>query len=395
MRIITLIFCGIVVTGCSRAADFLTPPNAQPIADRSLKRDGYDLLYRWTGGNNGGGPFARLTDVHGTLYGTTYAAWSQTYEGTVFKITTSGTETVLYRFTGGKDGAKPFGGLTYLNGTFYGTTQQGGVRNCGTVFTVTPSGTKRTLYSFKCGGKDGSYPRSDLADVSDALYGTTYMGGASNLGTVYTITTSGTERLLHSFKGGADGARPFSTLTDLDGTLYGTTVSGGGSGNFGIVFKIATSGAEKVLYRFKGGADGAQPVAGLTAANGLLYGTTRAGGVDDKGTVFKITTSGAENVLYSFKGGTDGNAPDAPLLDVGGIFYGTTVAGGTTNSGTVFKITRSGTESVLYSFKGKLEGFGPVASLTDVNGALYGDTTWGGEDQEEYSCCGTVFRVSR
>jgi uncharacterized repeat protein (TIGR03803 family) len=400
VRIVKLFVCAAILAGCSRAGSSTAIPGTPPlerfgISLRNQPAAGtrFRLLYKWKGGSNGGGPFADLVDLNGTLYGTTYAGWSPTYYGTVFKVSTSGHETVLYRFTGGKDGVRPFGGLAYLNDSFYGTTQQGGTHDCGIVFAITPSGKESSLYSFKCARSDGSYPRADLVNVNGTLYGTTYMGGANDLGTVFSITTSGTEKVLHSFKGGQDGEKPFASLVEMNGVLYGTTSAGGGASSAGTVFKITPSGTETVLHRFAGGADGAGSQARLLALKGTLYGTTRKGGASDKGTVFKIAPSGQEKVLHSFDG-ADGAAPDAGLISLNGALYGTTAFGGPGNYGLAYKITTAGAQTVLYAFKGELRGFGPVAALTTVNGVLYGNTTWGGQKEDNYSCCGVVFEVS-
>jgi uncharacterized repeat protein (TIGR03803 family) len=135
----------------------------------------------------------------------------------------------------------------------------------------------------------------------------------------------------------------------VNGTLYGTTLAGGKAGcsnNFGcgVVYSITTSGSEKVVYRFKGGSDGGNPLAGLVEVNGALYGTTYGGGASGLGTVFSISTSGGEQVLHSFAG-PDGAGPRAGLIDVGGTLYGTTFSGGNGKGcggkgcGTVFALT--------------------------------------------------------
>jgi uncharacterized repeat protein (TIGR03803 family) len=137
--------------------------------------------------------------------------------------------------------------------------------------------------------------------------------------------------VLYSFKG-KDGADPGAGLLNVNGTLYGTTTGGGkycrGSDGCGTVFSITTSGKETVLHSFGGTGDSGYPKAGLLNVNGTLYGTTAGGGANGSGTVFSITTSGAETVLYSFKGGKDGKAPSAGLLNVKGTLYGSTEVGG-------------------------------------------------------------------
>jgi uncharacterized repeat protein (TIGR03803 family) len=152
----------------------------------------------------------------------------------------------------------------------------GGKYGEGTVFAVTPAGSERVVYSFRH-GPDGAQPLAGLIDVNDVLYGTTYSGGTHGEGTVFAVTSAGTERVLHNFdaQNSFDGAQPLAGLIDVDGVLYGTT-SAGGYG-WGTVFTITTAGTERVLYAFHGG-DGWAPYGGLTDVGGVLYGTTSLGG---------------------------------------------------------------------------------------------------------------------
>ncbi|MGC9993511.1 MAG: choice-of-anchor tandem repeat GloVer-containing protein [Candidatus Cybelea sp.] len=146
------------------------------------------------------------------------------------------------------------------------------------------------LYSFKDGSGDGEYPQASLSNVNGSLYGTTYYGGADGRGAVFSITPSGTETVFHSFKGGSgDGENPYAGLINVNGKLYGTTFGGGANGH-GTVFAISTSGKETVLHGFGRSGDGSNPVAGLMNLKGTLYGTTYAGGANSGGTVFAITT---------------------------------------------------------------------------------------------------------
>jgi uncharacterized repeat protein (TIGR03803 family) len=158
------------------------------------------------------------------------------------------------------------------------------------VYSIGTDGTEKVLYSFG-GGSDGAYPAEGLTDVYGTLYGTTDEGGTSDKGTVYSISTDGTEKVLHSFGGGSDGDGPFAGLIDVNGTLYGTTFLGGDHGCYqsgcGTVYSISTDGTEKVLYRFDG-YDGAQPEARLLHHNGTLYGTTSTGGTYDRGAVYAL-----------------------------------------------------------------------------------------------------------
>jgi uncharacterized repeat protein (TIGR03803 family) len=208
------------------------------------------------------------------------------------------------------------------------------------------------LHSFK--GTDGAGPIASLIKVKGKLYGTTEGGGAYHLGTVFSITLNGREKVLHSFGQGTDGAIPSASLIDVGGTLYGTTELGVISSQFcnvtsncGAVFSITPSGTEKVLHSFGGGNDGAAPVASLIKVKGVLYGTTEYGGPyrcdtgGSCGTVFSITTGGTENVLYSFgyETSADGIHPLAGLTNLDGTLYGTTSGGGAHKRGSVFALT--------------------------------------------------------
>ena len=251
---------------------------------------GERVLHHFGMVGDGANPYAQLINVHGTLYGTT-AGGGTNSEGTIFTVSRSGKTNVLYSFNPAKgDGATPVAELLNVNGALYGTTAYGGSNcgtvGCGAVFKITTGGSESVLYSFN-GGNDGANPSAPLVDVRGTLYGTTAYGGKYGDGTVFKISTSGKESVLYNFQAGSDGAVPQS-LALLNGTLYGTT-SYGGSKNFGTVFSITTAGKESVIYTFKGAADGATPRAGLVASGGTLYGTTAAGGGNQDGTVFSIT----------------------------------------------------------------------------------------------------------
>jgi uncharacterized repeat protein (TIGR03803 family) len=237
------------------------------------------------------------------------------------------------------------------------------------------------LCSFGAASGDGYRPEGGLTNVGGTLYGTTYLGGANGFGTVFKITKSGTESVLYNFAGprDGDGSQPIAGLTNVGGTLYGTTYDGGGGycyydSGCGTLFSVTTSGTERVLYRFAGGSDGASPEGGLTNMAGTLYGTTSGGGASGGGTVFKVSTSGTYNQLYSFAGGSDGWNPEAGLTKMDGVLYGTTYSGGANNYGVIFAVLKQGSEYVLYSFAGGYDGSNPFAGMIDVNGTLYGTT---------------------
>jgi len=354
----------------------------------------YNVLYVF--GNHVGSsptpyvPRAALIDVNGTLYGTTQAGGVTADAGTVFSMSTAGEAQVLHSFTYSAAGKYPFASLIDVDGILYGTTSAKGLNGGGAVFAVSTAGTVRVLHGFG-GGSDGTRPYASLIDVNGALYGTTYGGGTHGQGTVFSITTSGTEHVLHSFNGdNTDGWNPNASLTDVNGTLYGTTVNGGASGQ-GTVFSITTSGSEHVLYSFSGIPDGGHPSASLIDVNGTLYGTTVLGGTHGDGTIFSMTTSGRESVLHSFSGHpSDGANPHASLIDVKGTLYGTTSSGGANGLGTVFSFGTIGKAQVLHSFTGyPSDGANPNASLIDVKGMLYGTTSFGGTYKR-----GTAFTLS-
>lgn len=228
----------------------------------------------------------------GNFYGTT-GAGGTTDNGTVFELTPAGTHTILHTFPKtGTDGQEPYAGLIQgSDGNFYGTTYFGGSHGTGTVFEVTPAGVETVLYSF-AGGSDAANPYAGVIQGSDGnFYGTAYNGGAHGFGAVYKVTPGGTETLLYSFAGGTtDGANPEAgVIQGSDGNFYGSTYAGGPDA-VGTVFELTPSGTETLLHSFAGGtADGANPGANLVqASDGTLYGSTFAGGAEGHGIFFKV-----------------------------------------------------------------------------------------------------------
>jgi uncharacterized repeat protein (TIGR03803 family) len=370
------------------------------------------VLYSFTGASGSNVVAGLIRDANGNLYGTADNGGDGGCNcGTVFKLDTMGNETVLYSFTDTNgDGANPIAGLVMdANGNLYGTTTNGGANELGIVFKVDTSGHETVLYTFGMTAQDGANPRSSLImDGNGNLYGTTYNGGANGLGTVFKLDTSGNLTVLYSFQGSAgDGSNPQAGLImDTNGNFYGTT-SGGGSGNGGTVFKLDTTGTETVLHIFTGGTgdgDGESPVAGLIMdANGNLYGTTQNGGGHlGMGIIFRVDSMGNETILYAFTGTNgDGATPQSGLVqDAAGNLYGTTLCGGSftgnanclggsSGYGTVFELSATGQETVLYSFGPSPDAEFPVAGLVrDAGGNLYGTTAAGGT-----SGAGAVFEL--
>ncbi len=250
------------------------------------------VLHAFGKGKDGATPGGPLIYTGGALFGTTQGG-GVAGNGVVFKLGLGGKEAIIHSFTGGpSDGAEPNGGVVNVKGTLFGTTATGGKNSCadgdscGTVFSISPSYEENVLYSFQ-GGKDGFDPNAALINVGGLLYGTTFLGGfvpGAGYGTVFAVTQSGAEVALHRF--GTDGVEPLAPLLDFRDEFYGTTPYGGDYAQ-GEIYKVTAAGHFTVLYSFKGGADGAYPTCGLLNVGGVLYGTTSFGGAHGVGTIFK------------------------------------------------------------------------------------------------------------
>ena len=344
-----------------------------------------------------------IADSDGNLYGTTS---SGAHGGTVFELVrgSGGTWTYkvlhIFRVGGGTD---PQGALVLDQaGSLYGTTQMGGAHGEGIVFQLTPASnawTETVLHDFDPSSGDGANPVGGLIfDNLGNLYGTTTLGGANGLGTVFELIPASngwTETVLYSFAGGDDGAGPRGPVTfDSTGNLFGTT-GGGGAFDDGVVFDLTPNSAgwtESVVYAFQG-VDGLQPEGGLVFdSSGNMYGTTQSGGNEEQsggGVAFELSPVAGdgwtERVLHRFRiHGGDGHAPNSALtFDRNGNLYGTTFFGGKYAYGTVFRLTFNSNgnwlESGMYSFTGGRDGSNPVGGvILDQSGNLYGATYYGG-----------------
>jgi uncharacterized repeat protein (TIGR03803 family) len=366
----------------------------------------FTVLHNFTGSPDGDLPSAGLMyDGEGNLYSTTTLGGSVGY-GTVFKLDPTGTESVLYSFAGGSDGGDPYGGLVRDKaGNFYGTTSYGGNSGYGdgTVFKVSNRGEETVLFTFT--GANGATPVAGLVrDSAGNLYGTTEWGGTSTAcdynkggcGVVFELDKNGKETVLHDFEGGfVDGAHPVASLVlDTAGNLYCVNESGGADG-YGMVFKLSKTCKETILHSFNG-EDGAYPAGRLLLVAGNFYGTTLEGGASGAGTVFELDARGKETVLYSFTGkGGDGVQPGAGVVrDAAGNLYGTTYYGGVDQWGTVFKLDATGKETVLYSFSGGSDGGYPNRGVILHHGNLYGTASRGGTGICGQTSCGTVWKLN-
>jgi len=360
-------------------------------AGRAHSQTTFKVLHAFTGVPDGATPYAPLLrGPSGELYGTTYYGGSLLNSGTVFKLDTAGNETVLQNL-GGADGQYPYAGLIPdKTGNLYGVTQNGGgPGGRGTLFKLDPSGALTVIHTFVGGQGDGASPMGTLhRDAAGNLYGTTQNGGKSGLGTVFKVDTTGAETVLYSFKGSPDGWLPTAGLVeDAGGNLYGTA-GGGAVTNAGVVFKIDPHGNESLLHTFNG-TDGLHPNGNLIRDSaGNLYGTTISGGTYGYGTVFKIDPLGKFSVVHSFNG-SEGSAIEGGLTeDSAGNFYGTANIGAF-GLGTVFKMDKTGKVTVLYAFTGNGDSGYPVAGVVrDTAGNLYG-TASGGNPHK-----GTVFELT-
>jgi uncharacterized repeat protein (TIGR03803 family) len=338
-------------------------------------------------------------------------------------------ETVLYSFcaqTSCVDGNQPYGTpVADSSGDhLYGTTYYGGANNYGEVYELTKSNgswTESVIYSFTGSNNgDGANPFAGLVfDTAGNLYGTTYNGGASNEGTVFELSKSGstwTETVLHAFSNisGSDGTNPYSSLIfDAAGNLYGTTLYGG-KGNVGIVFQLKPSGKKWTyhnIHTFPGSSTsgGGYPHGGLVLdkKNGYLYGTAYSGGlIWNVGVVFQlrqVSNVWLSSVIYTFLGDSLGQYPYAALAtDAAGDLYSTTYSGGDFDLGLVFKLTpgkgTSWTEKVLHSFEGYAHKDGAYPYFdgvtVDANGNVYGTTYQGGSSAANNLNYGTVYKLT-
>jgi uncharacterized repeat protein (TIGR03803 family) len=310
---------------------------------------------------DGDEPSGLILGSDGNFYGTTIGGGTSGF-GTVFRITPDGTESVLYSFKGyPSDSAYAASGLFQADdGNFYGTTEFGGPNNKGTVFKVSPSGVETVLYSFGSVANDPDMGFSPLVEGDDGnFYGVSQFGGTSNEGAVFKITPEGVLTLVHSFTGGSsDGSEPYQSglLKGSDGNFYGVTGDGGPNGG-GVVYKLTPAGDETIVYAFNSSSGSAsQPRGALVEdSDGNLYGATVFGGYPrteytnqgpslsgQSGTIFEITAAGNAVLLSDFgPNDADGTFPAGPpILDQDGTLYGVTYNGGDHDDGVFYKITR-------------------------------------------------------
>ncbi len=345
----------------------------------------------------------------GFLYGTTHAGGPQG-TGTVFKLSTSGTESILYSFAAnggpGGDARFPVGGVVMDgSGNLWGTATYGGDDNHGngTVFEISASGTE-SLHSLVTAGGSGGQPCSTLVvDSAGNLYGTTNGGGAHGAGTVFEIS-GGVTTILYSFNAAAPTNGPYAgLLSDGAGTFYGTSENTGSGAIGGEVFKSRRRASSPASTRSCRGPTGSMDSA---CSPGMAPGTsterprrvapTTTQGCRARARYSKISPSGVKTILYSFGQATnDGANPNGSVIfDSAGNLYGATQSGGTYGQGTLFEISSAGVKSTLYSFgASSTDGQNPTGALVwDGAGNLFGTTRT--EARTERARCSSTIKAT-
>lgn len=402
-----------------------------------LKAQTLNVLYEFTGGDDGGSPFSGLTKgPQGSFYGTTLSGGYRSSDcvdagcGTLFQLSKSASGwdySVLHTFMGGSDGAGPWARVVFgPAGTLFGTTSSGGDlsqgcnvngdQGCGTVFNLVPpkpvppnavqhgyataSVPATVIYTFHAGDDGGVPGLGDLIfDPAGNIYGTTAWGGSSEWGVVYELSPSGqawTEQALYGFTGGADGGEPYGgVVRDARGNLYGGNFTGGDfsceSGTCGVIYQLVPSAGgwtDNTIFTFHDFGDtgvGATPVGGLILDRfGNLYGSTVYGGSYNGGTVFVMQPqqNGWSLTVLCNLPNADGGPYASLTMDASGDLYGTTFGDGAFQAGTVFKVTQSQdgwTCSTLHDFTGGSDGGFPASNVNiDAQGNLYGTASAGG-----------------
>ena len=318
--------------------------------------------------------------------------------GTIFRLTPAGTMTVLHSFDGPTDGGHPNSGLTLgSDGNLWGTTPAGGPVGYGTVFKITTGGTFTVVHNFN-GNTEGSAANAPpILGIDGNFYGTTGNGNNAVFGTVYKMTSKGKLTVLHTFDGIT--RYPQAIVLGLDGNFYGTFLGGTGANVNGGIFRITPKKKFVVLHAFTG-TDGQNPMGAIIqGTDGNFYGATRAGGTGGLGVVYKMTPSGNLTVLHNFANDGFGSTPFAGLVQAtDGKLYGVTIANPGTSFGVLFQITTGGTYNNLVLFtntSGNFKGNGPqVTPYQHTNGTLFGDTTSGGTGTSGCNFCGVLYSLN-
>ncbi|MHA3773483.1 choice-of-anchor tandem repeat GloVer-containing protein [Verrucomicrobiota bacterium sgz303538] len=377
-------FYGVTARGGARDAGVIyrvTPEGAYTIVCH-LAKAARDLTVSGLAG-----PIAGLiAGPDGSLYGT--IGWKDERDaGAIFRFTPDGALTVLHRFTGPQDslaGGYPAGRLCAgPDGALYGVTLRGGIHNGGIIFRLASDGAFSVLHHFESNGIGIPPGPNALTTGRDgALYGTTYEGGNSDEGTFFRLTTDGEFSTLYSFP--ASGVvHPSGELVEgEDGVFYGVG-NPASMDNTSCVFKVAVrTGEFTVLHSFgtvAGDDSGAGLQAGLTFADGYLYGVTASGGEGGSGTLFRLDSEGNLTVLYSFTSAEGGWPIAPPALFPDGSLLCTSLMAPTRLGvgGSLYRVSTEGVASPAHVFGESSES--DVDGLVEGdNGTLYGIARSGG-----------------
>jgi uncharacterized repeat protein (TIGR03803 family) len=309
----------------------------------------------------------------------------------------SATLITLFNFNG-LNGSSPSGSLiTDASGTLFGTTFRGGTSGLGTIYKFDKNGALTTLFNFN--GSNGQNPNGGvIRDTSGNLFGTTVGGGAGGQGTIFRLGNSGALTTLFSFSGLNGNAPSNNLILDASGNLFGTTRNGGAggpppifSGGQGTVFKLDRTGTLTNFVSFNG-SNGALPIGGLTAdRSGNLFGTTAIGGSGrGRGTIFRVDQAGVFTTISNINDPNANGPFTNVIVDVSGNLFGTTFSGGQFGSGSIFKLDNAGTFSTLFSFNSQSGLFPTGGLITDASGNLFGTTAFGGANNR-----GTIFKFDK
>lgn len=327
----------------------------------------------------------------GNLYGMAPNGGSYDY-GTLFRISTSGTLTVLKNFDGSADGGYPKGSLIQAkDGYLYGMTTAAASGYAGTIFKISPTSGQFSVVKSLAMNTDGGRPSGHLVQATDGnFYGITRAGGVYGYGVIFKLTTDGTYSVLKSVNGTTEGGSCYGSLMQgSDGAFYGM-MSSGGSYGYGVIFRYSLTTGYSVLKHLKRDTDAAYPVGDLVQAkDGYLYGLAPSG-IAYNGVAFKIKPDGsAFNLIHQFSVPAEGGNPGASLVQGSdGYFYGLVSAVSGYGYG-IFKMRNDGYTTSVKKLAAT-DGSGPVGSLIQLSdGYLYGMTQYGGKNED-----GTVFKVS-
>jgi uncharacterized repeat protein (TIGR03803 family) len=333
----------------------------------------------------------------GNMYG--IGVTCGTSSGAVYKISTTGTESVVFNFP--STWSSCFSGLTIgSDGNFYGTCFTTPTGN-GSIFQLTPAGVFTDKHDFTGTNGDTEPVYGPIQATDGNFYGVTGFYPFT-CGNVYQVTSAGVYTNLHTFSGSDCG--PASSLFQAsDGNLYGTLFAcaiNSGIGN-GCVYKISTAGVFKEIFGFSS-STGQQPCTGvIQAKNGNLYGATQQGAANNFGSIYKLTAAGVFTDLHDFNNTTDATCganvgrTTVNLLQVtDGSFYGVNGINGPSGGGSIYKLTSANVFTAFLFPNPPVDGDMPDATLLqNTNGLAYGTTPSGGPTSCN-PCQGVFFSVA-